>query len=758
MSLPVQQLSYSVDESTAAEQMDFLQRISNVMKQYPPPNGWKPLAPLMICLCGMQSTGKSCILEYLLRVDGVAFKRGGVGTKRPIVYIVRSSKDGSTETTFEIQNTNGEYRTVTKDGFMAELAKANKKFTKEEFRVRITTPSGFDVVLVDLPGFQAEPVDPGKPSTNYETALYDYQTIRDINMSYLSNNDALIVYVRRASDWETDEDSGFKLVCNEIDKDLKRTVVVTNWAESHFLQFNDSESAEAFLTARKHTNQNVKSHVPLFFLDFEMQNNPNGTPGQIPVPIPASNVRTFLEQCQDRHFAALHRGHPELAESYKKTLGTLRLGDYLRFVVLRNFRRIAEKASRLLTEQEAKLQARISAFQRGFDLDDARERYILMLSGALKDVMEKNVMPRNMTPFLVPLDDFPEPWPSQESENAVRKAINEIVTRDGGKRAGGALWLEFVENLLPTAITAIKPHLMTYDERANLIGAILAVAPADPLTTALVHSKIRAVDMLDKTIDHILHQAAFILSEVYRTANELVHETIRRFSHGKHSALRTLYDEPEFLDAFMDYLDEAFHAFMEEAKSRTRHSLCGYVRSLCHPSPGILPTRQGMYRDGATVKCPFDSEEKKGDSDSITVTDESVDFYSNSPEEQAASIITALQSWSRAQFATTAVGFLGSDMVSALTDASDDNSFVLHMKRPHPDNEEAESVRLQLLQAHINATMDQELELRKTAYESVKRTRKDLVTFLTTGRIRHHSQHNQADLHYPSRVDDDSSI
>lgn len=475
--LPRQEDEYDRLESHAvAERMAFFHGISQLFNQLGV--DWKPDAPLQLCICGKQGAGKSTLLEYLLRVDGIAFKKQGVGTKRPVVYTVRSSlPDGSvpTEISYEFREwASDNYQATTKEELSELLRVANLDFTENPAYVRVTAPCGFDVVVSDMPGFQAT-----KDSNKH------YRMIQQINMKYLSNESCLVIYVRKAEEWEVDEDPGFDLLCDQIDHGLQRTVIVSNRTVGFLrgLDNDDTMEAEKFLAAKGQLPQSV----PLFFVDFETYNDGGKLATQ---PVTATgDVESYLIACQEKLYGVLQDRFPQLAPKYKKAIGTKRLGDFVRKAVLSNFNGLANELKYVLVKVEKDLDEQLKTCTRHDSVDVARQNFVHWLQEQLSKVMEHGLLANHSGSDYVSLQEFTD-WPSQGSSLEVTTKVKEITEADGGVRAGGALWLTYVDTILPAAIRGAEAELITTAQLASLQGAFMSsVMPCDPRMAALAHTK-----------------------------------------------------------------------------------------------------------------------------------------------------------------------------------------------------------------------------------------------------------------------------
>ncbi len=104
-----------------------------------------------------------------------------------------------------------------------ELLQRGKDFTSEPIEVLMSGPQLCTITVVDLPGYVDSP-----PQTS--------AAIRRINNTFIGLPGAIIVWVRKAQDWETDAACTALRCIKEVDPHLQRTVCATTQMQFNFNQ------------------------------------------------------------------------------------------------------------------------------------------------------------------------------------------------------------------------------------------------------------------------------------------------------------------------------------------------------------------------------------------------------------------------------------------------------------------------------------------------------------------------------------------
>lgn len=266
-----------------------------------------------ICLAGAQSVGKSTLLEYIVGCP-CAFRRGGVGTRRPIIYhVMRNDTMPSVEYRFADQKTPVNY-----DELVAELAvRQGTVFKPEAVEVHIEGPQLFTITVVDLPGY---------------VVTEDLKAVKNINRVHISRPDSLVVLVRRAVDWEAGDDSEAKRAVQDVDPNFERTIVVTN--QTRF-QFN---SLKQQMPRYLHATGDGTVFYPRakkFFVDVMLAHTQHET---APVDIPTDPVKAH--ECIMQATADLEEALASVGVDldpdgpFGRYIGVRRLGQYLRYAVI----------------------------------------------------------------------------------------------------------------------------------------------------------------------------------------------------------------------------------------------------------------------------------------------------------------------------------------------------------------------------------------------------------------------------------------
>eukprot|EP00035_Acanthoeca_spectabilis_P011542 m.203491 g.203491 ORF g.203491 m.203491 type:complete len:849 (-) comp15372_c0_seq4:1151-3697(-) len=316
--LPAVPLEYEdVPDEVVSRQFRLKAALSELQQIVPDSLATLELPPAFnsICLAGAQSVGKSTLLEYIVGCP-CAFRRGGVGTRRPIIYhVLRNNSMREVQYRFGDQD-----KTINYTILVDELAERQGiEFRADAIEVYIEGPQLFTITVVDLPGYV---------STN------DLGKVKVINRVHISRPDALVVLVRRAVDWEGGDDREAKLAVADVDPEFRRTIVVTN--QTRFLFNSLKEQMPGYLNA-SHGGTVFYPRAKKFFVDVMLEHGAHETsPVDIPDD-PSEAAKCILQATSDLE-DALKSVNVDLSPAGQHTpfVGVRRLSQYLRYAVIGN--------------------------------------------------------------------------------------------------------------------------------------------------------------------------------------------------------------------------------------------------------------------------------------------------------------------------------------------------------------------------------------------------------------------------------------
>lgn len=284
---PVPEMYEDIPDELLARQMQLKNALVEV-RQVVPEVSQEVAAALgssfsRVCIIGDQSAGKSTLLEYIVGCE-CAFKMGGTGTRRPLVYhVVRD--DSLQRLSFQVEKS----KVFSSSELINRLGELQgNAFIADPIEVYVKGPRLFTITLVDLPGYIGE-----------ENPMEREAVIR-INRKYIELPDTLIVGVREALDWKTGE-STVKREVALVDKNFSRTVVVTT---RMMTRLHERADLTEYLKGREGGQEYYPGAIK-FFVDVSLVNKAptNDVPQLVPEELgndPGPVIQRATEALQKR--------------------------------------------------------------------------------------------------------------------------------------------------------------------------------------------------------------------------------------------------------------------------------------------------------------------------------------------------------------------------------------------------------------------------------------------------------------------------